>query len=393
MQDVNWGEWMGGWKDATSGMEGKRTDRMAAEFGAETMQKLKDLNIFVIGLRGVGVETAKNLILSNVGGIVVWDPEATRMADLGTNFYLNDQHLGVSRTEACLPQLKSLNPFCSVEAYTGELTDEFLLSQDVNGTGKPFAAVVVTRLLPKATLFRLNEIARANNIAFLMAITNGVTSSLFSDFGPSHTISDATGEPIEGKALSHIEVFVKPASVKVDGIEDGETIVTLTTDSIHEFDDGDVVMLHDMQGGMKELNGKSFEVRRFYAVMYKPDNEETNNISKLKLSSADFASMLEVSQYNIRLAQFCDFPCSSPLSRNTNYSPAQKQQLPSRVRSSRQRPCQIHKQMSQSQRQEPPRAQTGGRARCIPVLRVRWPNQDGSTPAEALLHLAREIPL
>ena len=194
-QMVTWGEWMGGWKAGLAGEadgEAARIDRQKAAFGAETLAKLKDLNVLVVGQRGVGVEAAKNLILSNVGAVVVWDPEPTRMRDLGSNFYLTEAHAaaGTPRAEAGLPQLKSLNPYCKVEAYMGALSDAYILTPDVNATGKPFAAVVVTQLLPKADLFRINKVARENNIAFLMAITSGVTTSLFSDFGPNHLIMD-----------------------------------------------------------------------------------------------------------------------------------------------------------------------------------------------------------
>ena len=123
---------MGGWKAGLEGgkdAEADRIDRQKAAFGAETLAKLKDLNILIIGLRGVGVETAKNLILSNVGAVVVCDTAVPEMRDLGSNFYLSEQHVraGTPRAEACLPQLKSLNPFCKVEAYSGELSDGHVL--------------------------------------------------------------------------------------------------------------------------------------------------------------------------------------------------------------------------------------------------------------------------
>ena len=66
-----WGEWMTG--------EAARIDRQKDAFGAE-MAKLKDLNVLVVGCRGVGVEAAKNLILSNVGAVVMWDPEVSQAA-------------------------------------------------------------------------------------------------------------------------------------------------------------------------------------------------------------------------------------------------------------------------------------------------------------------------
>ena len=79
--------------------EAERVDRQKAALGEEGVARLKDLNVFIIGCRGVGVETAKNLILSNVGGVVVWDPAACRIQDMGTNFYIRDEHVtqGVAR--------------------------------------------------------------------------------------------------------------------------------------------------------------------------------------------------------------------------------------------------------------------------------------------------------
>jgi molybdopterin/thiamine biosynthesis adenylyltransferase len=39
--------------------------------GADTTAKLIKMKILIIGMRGVGIETAKNLALQGVGGITV----------------------------------------------------------------------------------------------------------------------------------------------------------------------------------------------------------------------------------------------------------------------------------------------------------------------------------
>jgi hypothetical protein len=271
-----WGEWMGGWKKGVQAadQEADRVDRQKAAFGAETLAKLKDINVLIVGMRGVGVETAKNLILSNVGSVVIWDPEPTEARDRGSNFYLTEEHVaeGTARNEASLSQLKSLNPFCKVEAYSGEITCEYLSQQDVNGTGKPFTAVIVTRLLPKAELFRINTTARANNCAFLLAVTNGVTSSIFSDFGLQHHITDSNGEPTETYAVANIEVMAKPPILMVSGVADEEQIVIVsfasdvaTSDGLA---DGDTIELDDFKLELGSLQGKQFKVKR--AAFYSP---------------------------------------------------------------------------------------------------------------------------
>ena len=55
-----------------------------------------------------------------------------------------------------------------------------MLNRDVLGTKRPYAAVVVTTLLPRADLYALNEAARSNGVAFVLALTTGVAASLFS---------------------------------------------------------------------------------------------------------------------------------------------------------------------------------------------------------------------
>ena len=57
--------------------------------GIETMRKLTHLKIFIIHLRGLGIEIAKNIILSGPNQISIFDPELVNINDLGANFYLS----------------------------------------------------------------------------------------------------------------------------------------------------------------------------------------------------------------------------------------------------------------------------------------------------------------
>lgn len=80
------------------------------------MSKLVKMDVVIAGLRGLGVETAKNLILAGPRSVGLYDPEVVRINDLGANFYCEAAHIGkVSRAEACLTKLKELNPYVKVE--------------------------------------------------------------------------------------------------------------------------------------------------------------------------------------------------------------------------------------------------------------------------------------
>lgn len=43
----------------------------------ETMGKLIKMNVLIVGLRGVGVEVAKNLILAGPKSVTLYDPNPT----------------------------------------------------------------------------------------------------------------------------------------------------------------------------------------------------------------------------------------------------------------------------------------------------------------------------
>ena len=85
------------------------------------MGKLIKMQTAIIGLRGLGVECAKNLILAGPKSVLLYDPEIVKINDLGANFYLEPAHVGkVSRAEACVEKLKELNPYVKVDVITDE---------------------------------------------------------------------------------------------------------------------------------------------------------------------------------------------------------------------------------------------------------------------------------
>ena len=134
--------------------------RTAAALGVDTMKNLGSLTVLIIGLKGVGVETAKNLILTGPAGVTLYDDDKVEIADLGSNFYLTEENVGkCSRSEACTKTLGELNPYCTVENKTGELDDKFIQS---------FGAVVITKTLSRKELCRINNLCRTRTVKCLV---------------------------------------------------------------------------------------------------------------------------------------------------------------------------------------------------------------------------------
>lgn len=205
--------------------------RQIAVFGAESMGKLAKMRVLIIGMRGLGVETAKNLILAGPGAVDIHDPEIVAIEDLGANFYLREEHVGkVRRDTASLDQLRELNPYVQVGQV--DLTAD---------SYKNYNLICITHTTLSITdLVALNEKCRENKTGFVLSETLGAAGYIFVDFGDKHVVSDLDGEPCKQFILSGIT-------------QDEKGQVHVHEDKRHSFQDGDYVKFREVEG-MTELN-------------------------------------------------------------------------------------------------------------------------------------------
>eukprot|EP01084_Bolivina_argentea_P291986 501891_1 len=220
--------------------------RAIEALGADTFKNLSSLEVLIIGLRGVGVETAKNLILTGPNSVALYDDETVEIRDLGANFYLREEHVGqCTRSQGCIKMLAEMNPYCAVTALSGALSDECIQS---------FGAVVITQSLPQKELTRINTLCRTRNngpAVFFLAVTHGVTAHLFSDFGPSHVVKDADGEPARVLVIDDLnEDGIVTVAAKRHGFDDLDTILIEEVEGVQGIKDGevDITALNDLPG-------------------------------------------------------------------------------------------------------------------------------------------------
>lgn len=207
--------------------------RQIGTFGMETMGKLMQMRVFISGLRGLGAEVAKNLILAGPAAVVLHDDAIVEARDLGANFYLRDGDVGKkSRAKACAPDLAKLNPYVSVTVSEGVITEERLSG----------FAVVVLLDASQADLVKWNEFCRKQSppTGFITADCYGLAGRVFVDFGDSFVCRDADGE--------------EPKSAIVAAVtQDSPGAVHTHNDRRHGFQDGDWVTFREVQG-MTQLN-------------------------------------------------------------------------------------------------------------------------------------------
>ena len=96
--------------------------------GLEAMLKLVKMKVLIIGMKGVGIECAKNTTLAGVHTMGLHDPNPTELNDLGSNFFLTEDDIGKSRAGCCVPKVSELNEKVRVKEVTelsGPMKDSY----------------------------------------------------------------------------------------------------------------------------------------------------------------------------------------------------------------------------------------------------------------------------
>lgn len=196
--------------------------------GHEAMKKMAQSNVLVSGMKGLGVEVAKNVILGGVKSVTLHDSGNCEIQDLSSQFYLTEADVGKNRASVTLPKLAELNNYVATSAATVPLTEAFI---------KQFSVVVLTNSSMEEQV-EISEITRKNNIALIIADTRGLYAQVFNDFGENFTVIDTTGE--------------QPITAMISAISE-QGIVACQDETRHGFEDGDHVTFAEVEG-MTELN-------------------------------------------------------------------------------------------------------------------------------------------
>ncbi|XP_034143074.1 ubiquitin-like modifier-activating enzyme 1 isoform X3 [Esox lucius] len=209
--------------------------------GHEAMRRMGTAAVLIAGMRGLGVEIAKNVILSGVKSVTVQDEGLAQWMDLSSQqrcvtittdlklFFLQVSHLGQNRALISQPQLSALNPHVCVSAHTGKLNEKLLLQ---------FQVVVLTDSSLEDQQ-RFGAFCHSNGIKFIVADTKGLCGQLFCDFGKEFEVLDPDGET--------------PPSVMIDNITKTDPGVVKCSEPVNGFVDGCSVSFSEVCG-MKELN-------------------------------------------------------------------------------------------------------------------------------------------
>ncbi|KAF3193455.1 hypothetical protein TWF225_010203 [Orbilia oligospora] len=161
--------------DEISAEEVALYDRQIRLWGMDAQARMRNAHILLVTIKALGNEIAKNLVLAGVGAITVHDAETTTEEDLGAQFFVDDEMVGLNRAEAAAPALQKLNPRVKVSTDTTE---------GIESRGadyfKKFSVVIVTEA-DFSTLTSINNACREAEVAFYAGSCYGLYGFVFAD--------------------------------------------------------------------------------------------------------------------------------------------------------------------------------------------------------------------
>mmetsp|Transcript_11014 Transcript_11014/g.33776 ORF Transcript_11014/g.33776 Transcript_11014/m.33776 type:complete len:1045 (+) Transcript_11014:298-3432(+) len=200
--------------------------------GHEAQRRMATSNVLIVGMSGLGVEIAKNVILAGVKTVNIVDDQIVKWTDLSSQFYCGEEDVGQrTRADASAPLLSELNPYVGVNKLESSVLKQEDLSQ--------FKVVVLVDQ-PFSLQEEVDAKCHAQGIRFISTSSCGVFGSVFADYGKGFVIYDDNGEP--------------PRQVMVAAVsKESPAVVTCLDEQRHDLETGDFVKFTEIKG-MTELN-------------------------------------------------------------------------------------------------------------------------------------------
>lgn len=228
-----------------------RWSRYIGAMGVEAVAKQSAANIFLSGAGALGIEIAKNLVLAGCKSFTLHDNKPITYRDLSGQFFLNleedvlnEKKKKATRGEACLHRLKQLNYYvkCNLAPVESLPLENF---EGAPWNFEIYDVIILTECL-HSEILAIDAYCRKKGKKLIVADAFGVFTRVITDFGEKFEVLDKNGEELQ-------DVMIK--SIQEDS---DEALVELLPNAKHKFEDGDEVLLTQVEG-MKLLPGEKHD--------------------------------------------------------------------------------------------------------------------------------------
>uniref|UniRef100_A0A8I5ZL60 SUMO-activating enzyme subunit 1 n=1 Tax=Rattus norvegicus TaxID=10116 RepID=A0A8I5ZL60_RAT len=165
--------------------EAAQYDRQIRLWGLEAQKRLRASRVLIVGMKGLGAEIAKNLILAGVKGLTMLDHEQVSPEDLGAQFLIRTGSVGQNRAEASLERAQNLNPMVDVKVDTEDI------EKKPESFFTEFDAVCLT-CCSKDVIIKVDQICHRNSIKFFTGDVFGYHGYTFANLGEHEFVEEKT---------------------------------------------------------------------------------------------------------------------------------------------------------------------------------------------------------
>jgi len=204
--------------------EAQLYDRQIRLWGLDAQKRLRAARILLAGMRGLGCEVAKNLVLAGVNSMTVMDHEPLTKEDFDSQFLAPRDKLGANRAEASLERLQALNPQVEITVDKSPL----------EAKGKEFFAgnfdVVIVTNATRDVMVSVNKLCRdCGDIKFFAGDIFGFFGYCFLDLVKHEYVEEVKANPAEKKEEESGEPDAKKAKTSSDAGDEPETKMVKNT--------------------------------------------------------------------------------------------------------------------------------------------------------------------
>jgi len=185
-------------------------DRQIRLWGLDAQRRLRAANVFLAGLKGLGCEVAKNVILAGVDKMTICDDENVAKTDFDGAFFLPRDSIGKNRAESAVVRAQKLNPMVKITV------DKESLASKGEEFFKDFHVVILTNTTEEQ-MIRISDICYKLGKKFFAGDVFGIYGYTFADLG-EHDYAEEILKPV-AKAT---EEEAEPEEKAKNGDGDGE---------------------------------------------------------------------------------------------------------------------------------------------------------------------------
>ena len=257
---------------------------------SDSMTKLTSMKYLIIGLRGLGVEILKNLILEGPKRVDIYDPNYININDLNSNYFVKEKDINKIRDEIIIEKIKDLNPFVQSDIirpnynlennnYENEL--KFILSKI-----EKYNMIIITEFISKNSINKINSICKKLNKGLIYSCVLGLSGFLFNFFSNEHIVSSPSEKNDTYYPIKNI-------------IKGEETIIQLEK-SLEGFPDiieDDYIKLRDINGISEFNEDKIYKITKRISI-----SEYKININSKNFNDYTYGGFLQVISLPVKMS-------------------------------------------------------------------------------------------